>query len=52
MSKARTVKNWADTGMDVYDTIVTIYNFKNPDSPMRYIKKGNKDKKKKDDDDE
>lgn len=52
MSKAKTVKNWADTGMDIYDTIATIYNFKNPDSPMRYMKKGNKDKKKKDDDDD
>ena len=49
MSKARTVKNWADTGMDVYDTIATLYNFGHPDNQIRYIKKGNKEKKKDDD---
>lgn len=52
MAKARTVKNWADTAMDVYDTIATVYNFSHPDEPVRYMKKGNKEKKKEDKDDD
>lgn len=51
MSKAKTIKNWVDTGMDVYDTFATLYNFSHPDDPKRYMKKGNKEKKKDKDDD-
>lgn len=52
MNKARTVKNWVDTGMDVYDTFATLYNFSHPDDPKRYMKKKNKGKDKKDEDDD
>lgn len=50
MNKAKTVKNWVDAGMDIYDTFATLYNFAHPEDQKRYIKKGNKEKKKNDDD--
>lgn len=53
MNKAKTVRNWVETGMDVYDTFATVYNFSHPDDQKKYIKKKNKggDKNKEDDDD-
>ena len=51
MDKVGTMKNWANTAMDVYDIMIQVHNFRNPDDEKRFIKKGNKDKKKDKDDD-
>ncbi len=53
MSKAKDYKDWANTGMEIYDTLATLHNFQNPDDQWRYMKKkngGDEKKKKKDDD--
>lgn len=53
MDKAKTMTNWAKTGIEAYDTFAKIYNWKHPDNKLRYIGKDNKeDKKKKDEDDD
>lgn len=53
MEKVGKMKKWADTAIDVHDTIITFYNYKNPDNPKRFIKKkDDKKKKKKNEDDD
>lgn len=47
MEKVGKVTNWANKSMDAYDAMATIYNFRHPDNKVRYMRKGDGDKKKK-----